>query len=196
MDKRNLSSFRFLLYAFLFLLVVMFVLPFFSVPSYSIVKNTTSHLGAQGAPHAWLMNTAFILLGLSCLIEAWLHLKTFWFQKVVLSIFGVSLAFTGIFQHAPIINGLVYSPIEDSMHSIFASIVGFSFILFEFSTVFIEQNPKRRLVALAVGLVVTMLSLLMLWLPDYSGIWQRAIFIISFTWLFSYLRRAGTPQSN
>lgn len=39
MEKRNLSDFRYLLYTFVLMLIVMFVLPFYSVDTYSIVKK-------------------------------------------------------------------------------------------------------------------------------------------------------------
>lgn len=38
-EKRNLSDFRYLLYTFVLMLIVMFVLPFYSVDTYSIVKK-------------------------------------------------------------------------------------------------------------------------------------------------------------
>ncbi len=167
----------------------MFLLPFFSVDTYSIIKNTTSHLGAQSAPNAWIMNAAFILVGFSCILEAWLHLGRFWFHKILLSIFGVSLIFVGIFHHAPIIEGVIFNALEDQLHSIFATIAGFSFTFLAISSAFIEKEVKHRLIDIAVGFAATILSLLMLCLPDYSGIWQRAIFIISFTWLIFMLEK-------
>lgn len=183
------SNFRFLLFTFLLLLIVMFVLPFYSVDSYSIVENTTSHLGSQSAPNAWVMNVTFILVGISCILEAWLHLGKFWFHKILLSIFGLGLVFTGVFHHAPIIEGVSFNTMEDSLHSIFASIVGFSFILYAISSAFIEEKLKHRVIDIIVGAATSFLSLLMVFLPDYSGIWQRAMFIVSFIWLIFVLER-------
>ena len=167
----------------------MFVLPFYSADTYSIIKNTTSHLGAQSTPNAWIMNVTFVLVGISCVSEAWLHLGRFWFQKVLLTIFGLSLALTGIFHHATIIEGVIFNSLEDRLHSVFASSVGFLFVIFAISSAFIEKAVRHRIINVAVGLVVTALSILMLYLPDYSGIWQRAIFIISFLWLSFMLER-------
>jgi hypothetical protein len=135
------------------------------------------------------MNGAFILVGISCILEAWLHLRKFWFHKILLSIFGLSLMFTGIFHHAPIIKGVIFNPLEDKLHSIFATVVGFSFTVFAISSAFIEKAAKHRIIDIAVGFTATILSILMFYLPDYSGIWQRAIFIISFTWLIFMLER-------
>ena len=67
--------------AVIMLILVMFILPFFSFPGYSIIKNTTSHLGAQGAQHAWIMNTVFIFLGGAVVLDAWLGLRGYRFIK-------------------------------------------------------------------------------------------------------------------
>jgi hypothetical membrane protein len=189
MGKRKLADFRYLIHALLLLLPIMFVLPFYSADTYSIIKNTTSHLGAQSTPNAWIMNAAFVLVGISCVLEAWLHLGRFWFHKILLSIFGLSLALTGIFHHAPIIEGVIFNSFEDELHSTFASIVGFSFVIFAISSAFIGRVAKHKIIDVAAGLAATVLSILMLYLPDYSGIWQRAIFIISFLWLIFMLER-------
>lgn len=53
--------------AFVALVVVAFGLPAVSAPEYSILRDTTSGLGAQGAPWAWVMNTVFAPLGLGVL---------------------------------------------------------------------------------------------------------------------------------
>jgi len=187
--KRKLSDFRYLLYAFLLLLMIMFALPFYSVDTYSIIENTTSHLGAQSSPNAWIMNISFILVGITCILEAWLHLRRFLFHKILLSIFGLSLMLTGIFHHAPIIDGFIFNSIEDKLHSIFATIVGFSFTIYAVSSAFIEKTVRYRIIDIAVGFTATILSVLMSCLPNYSGIWQRAIFVISFVWLIFMLER-------
>jgi len=194
MKKRKPADFRFILFAFLLMLPVMFLLSFFSVDTYSIIKNTTSHLGAQGAPNAWIMNAAFILVGLSSILEAWLHLGNYWLQKILLSIFGLGLIFVGIFHHAPIIEGVAFNVFEDKLHSIFASLVGLTFTVYAISSAFIEKARKYRIIDLAVGIIATMLSVLMFYLPDYSGIWQRTLFVISFTWLILMLERVKRSQ--
>ena len=51
--KRKVSDFRYLLYALILLILVMFILSFFSVDTYSIIKNTTSHLGAPDYSGIW-----------------------------------------------------------------------------------------------------------------------------------------------
>ncbi len=122
-------------------------------------------------------------------MEAWLHLGKFWFQKAILSVFGLSLVFAGIFQHAPIIEGVSFDSAEDKLHSVFATAVGFSFVIYAVSSAFIEKAARHRIMDISAGLAATFLSVLMFYFPDFSGIWQRAIFIITFAWLIFMLER-------
>lgn len=183
--KRKSADFRYLLSSFLLLLHVMLVLPFFSVDTYSII----SHLGAQSTPNAWIMNAAFVLVGLSSILEGWLHLRKMWFHRILLSIFGFGLIMVAVFRHAPIVEGIEFDAFEDKLHSIFASLVGFMFTVLAISTAFIEKALKHRITDIAVGLAATLLSVLMQLLPAFAGLWQRAIFIMSFTWLIFMLER-------
>ncbi len=186
--KETFPGVKLLLFAYILLVLAAFVLPFFSVEEYSIVKNTTSHLGAQNAPNAWMMNVVFILLGISSIIDSWVRLSGFWLHKVVIIVFGISLLLTGIFQHAPITQGVQYSEYKDNMHSIFASITGYSFVFFAVASGFIEKTKARRILAISVGCFASLCSFLFFNLPDFAGIWQRLIFLSSFAWLlyFSY----------
>ncbi|MFC1866113.1 DUF998 domain-containing protein [Chloroflexota bacterium] len=172
------------------MLLVIFILPFFSVDEYSILKNTTSHLGAQGAPYAWVMNVVFVLLGIAAIVDGWMRLSNFWLHKIVLTIFGVSLILTAFLQHAPIVSGVVFSELEDALHSKLSTITGFSFVFFAIASAFIEPTNVRRLIAVGVGIVASLLSLLIFNLADLAGIWQRMMLTIVFAWLmyFLYLR--------
>jgi hypothetical protein len=174
--------------AFCILVGVMLVLPFFSVDEYVIWRNTTSHLGSQNAPNAWIMNLAFMFIGAATAYEGWKTLGKYWFHKIVITVFAVGLFMTGVFQHAPIIEGISYDIFEDQLHSIFASAVGFSFTLFAFSTAFIEARRSRRIISIAVGLAATGLSLLIFIAPDLAGIWQRIMFVVAFAWLIRFFQ--------
>lgn len=180
-------QFRYLLATYIVLILVMFILPNYSSENYSLLKNTTSHLGAQNTQNAWVMNITFVLLGAACIIEAWINLQPYWFQKVFLTIFGAGLIMIAIYQHAPITEGIPYSVSEDNMHSFFATVVGFSFTSFAISAVFIEQSKIRRMLALLIGIISIVLSVLMFSMTNYMGLWQRLLFIISFAWLLFFM---------
>jgi hypothetical protein len=172
-------------YTLMFL--IMFILPFFSVNEYSILKNTTSHLGAQGAPYAWVMNLVFALLGIAAVVDGWVRLQKFWLHKVVLTIFGISLILVAFFQHAPIVSGVEFSALEDDLHSKFATTIGYSFVFFAISAAFIELTRIRSVIAAGMGIIAILLSMLIFNVSELAGVWQRLMFIIMFAWLMFFL---------
>ena len=196
--KRYLHEIRFILAVSIVMFLAIFILPFYSAEGYSILKHTTSHLGSQNSPNAWIMNTVFLLLGISCILESWFHLKGYWVHKTLLTIFGTGLILVALFQHAPIVESAPYNLLEDAIHSIFATIVGASFSLLAFSAAYIEKTNRRRVLALGVGLVAIVLSMLMFSVADLAGFWQRIMFIISFIWLIFFFEgmRDGGVYTN
>jgi hypothetical membrane protein len=183
-----LTHYRFLTAAYVYLLLTMSLLPLLRQDDYSLIRHTTSQLGAQQAPYAWIMNLGFILIGLASLIAAWQAFRRHPFQKVILSLFSLSLILTGFFSHAPIDPSLPYSLAIDQVHSILATVTGFAFTVFAFSMMFIEQTTVRRLLALAIACMATGLSMLMWLVGSFAGIWQRLIFILAFAWLIFSLQ--------
>jgi hypothetical membrane protein len=177
------GAIEFLVPPYLILLLVIFILPFYSVESYSILQNTTSHLGAQHAPYAWVMNTTFILLGLGSMLSGWPYLKGYGFHKLALLIFGFSLIGAAICQHAPIVEGMAFDTAEDRMHSIFSSLTGASFTVFAISAAFILRHKMAKFSAVSVGVLAILFSVLIFTVPEFQGLWQRALFIIAFGWL-------------
>jgi len=179
---------KYLIGAYLLMMIVMFMLPFFSVESYTILKNTTSHLGAQNEPNAWIMNVTFVCLGLASIVSGWNFYKGFWFYRIILIVFGISLIFAAYYQHGPIDTGIKYDINENKLHSLFSNITGFSFTLLAISTAFILKQKNERLLALGIGISATILSLLMFKISDLMGVWQRIIFITSFGWMIHVFR--------
>lgn len=88
--KRNKEILT-LVAAYVLLLLVMFVLPYFSAPEYSIIRNTLSQLGAQNTQNAWIMNFTFVTLGIGSIIAGWRYFEGFAFQRLFLVLFGLSL---------------------------------------------------------------------------------------------------------
>lgn len=173
--------------AYILMLLVIFILPVFSVDEYSILKNTTSHLAAQDAPNAWVMNSVFILLGLASIIDGWKRLSGFWLHKATIIVFGISLTLSAFFQHAPIVPDAEFSLLEDDLHSKLATIVGFSFVFFTISAAFIESTKERKTIAVGTAIIAMLLSFLIFNLDEFAGVWQRLMFIIMFAWLMYFL---------
>jgi hypothetical membrane protein len=169
--------------SYILLIVTMFVLPFFSAEGYSIVKHTTSQLGAQKTPNSWVMNIMFALMGITSIWAGWENYEGFWFQRILLLIFGISLVFVAFYGHAPITEGVAYSVKSDQLHSLFASTTGFSFTVLAISTAFIKDSKPEMTLPILIGVLATILSLLMFKLENFMGIWQRLMFISTFGWM-------------
>jgi len=169
--------------SYLIMILIMFVLPFYTADGYSVVRHTTSQLGAQQTPNSWIMNLTFVMMGIASIYAGWSHYGKYWFHKVVLSIFGVSLLLTAVFSHSPINYDVNFSVREDELHSLFASSTGFSFCILAISTGLIKKKNSAKILPVLIGIAATLLSIMMLEVEMYKGIWQRLIFIISFGWM-------------
>lgn len=167
------------------LIAVVFILPFFSSDNYSILRNTTSHLGGQNMPNAWVMNLTFVLLGITVVWAGWKFLGNFWLHKILLLGFGLSLILVAVYSHAPIDPRLSSNEYEDFLHSVFAKTTGWTFTILAGAMIFIVKSKFHKILAGAIAIFVTLLSLMMFWEPTthLMGIWQRMIFLSSFAWL-------------
>ncbi|TAL63491.1 MAG: DUF998 domain-containing protein [Bacteroidetes bacterium] len=178
--------------AYILTLLVIFILPFYTAPEYSIIKNTTSQLGAQNTPNAWIMNLTFVSMGISSIIAGWRYYKGFAFYRLWLILFGISLTLTAFFNHAPVNPEIQYYITEDGWHSYFAFTTGLSFTILAIATAFIVVFKKDKLLAISAGILATVLSILMFEVDQIMGIWQRLIFIISFGWMIRNFRKTET----
>lgn len=172
-------------FSYMLFVLVAFILPFFSFKGYSIINHTTSHLGAQGSPYAFIMNGMFVLLGL-------LSFYTFFQTKVVFyqvigGLFGISLALTGVFLHGPLVEGIVVNTLYDTLHSVFASTTGFSFTFLVFGHAFMHKG-SRRVEGILLGSISTLIPLFMVFHASFQGLYQRMMFLIAFYWIFFVLK--------
>ena len=154
MRKKNIDGSLYIGICILFLLV-SFILPFYSFEGYQIIKHTTSHLGAQGSPHAWMMNLVFMGLGLLSLYKV--NQTKIIYIQLFGSVFSISLIFTGIFRHAPLMDLSDVNQLHDTLHSIFATTTGFSFVILLFGYGFMSQHQTRYL-AWSLAMISTLIS--------------------------------------
>ncbi len=169
--------------AYILVLLTMFILPFFSVAEYSIIRNTLSELGAQAAPNAWIMNLMFVSLAIGSVIAGWGYFNCHMFQRIILLLFGISLILLAVFNHAPVNPETQFDIMEDGWHSYFACTAVFSFTILSITTGFILEKPQERFVAMATGISAIFFSVMMSEADQLAGVWQRLIFIISFGWM-------------
>ena len=179
-SKRIISILVYILF-----LTVTFGLPFFSFKGYSIISNTTSHLAAQGSPFAWLMDIVFICLGtMAILINYTTRVR---YHQVIGSIFGISLIMTAFFPHAPLVEHVPINLLYDEIHSVFASITGFSFTLLSVGHAVMSRG-KQQIGGFVMATIAILISLGMMIFPSFMGILQRIMFISAFGWLFFYMK--------
>ena len=164
-------------------LLAMVILPVITSHGYSIIRNTLSELGAQSAPEGWIMNLIFVCLAFGSVIAGWNYFEGFLLHRIVLVLFGISLTLMAFFNHAPLNPGIRYNLTEASLHEYFSGTMGLSFVILSISTSLILERQSKRLLAIAVGISIILLSVMMSEAEMYAGIWQRLMFIISFGWM-------------
>lgn len=172
-------------FAYLLLIITLFLLPIFSFEGYSITKNTLSELGAQKAPGNWLANSTIILLSLAVVLLSTKQLKLYWKQLVVLYFFAISFFLMGIYQLAGFdAHTHIFNYTDDALHSLFTMIAGFAFCLFCVYFIFIVRKKRHRWQTLAAFSLALAAPILMLLVPEYRGLFQRFLYLGVFGWLF------------
>ncbi len=169
-------------YVFLVFFVVIFLLPFVSFAEYSIISNTTSHLGAQKAPFNWVMNLVFVALGGLVIFDSNLVFRNFYFQRVCLIVFGIGLIGSGLFPHRSLV-GETNNITLDYWHSLFATLTGIGFAFFAFSVIFIVSQKWLKWSAIAVFIVSILVPILMVHFEGFQGLLQRFMMITALLWL-------------
>jgi hypothetical protein len=158
--------------------------------SYSWVELGTSEAAAQGIAGAWVTRAGFVLFGLAvlgvCVIRhrAWGTLAT-----GLHGCFGVGMVMVAVYSHAPWEAGAPYVELEDQLHSVFASVVGFSFIA-GVATTLVVRRPRTPAIVLgdvAVLIISGIVPLLMA--APVWGVLQRLMFFTAAAWYASEVHR-------
>lgn len=155
-------------------------------PSYSWVELGTSEAAAQGIAGAWIARLGFVVLGLAvlgiCVLRhrAWRKLAT-----GLHACFGVGMVLVAVYSHAPWEAGVPYVALEDRLHSVFASVVGFSFIAGVTATLAVRRprTPARTagdITAILVAVTIPLLMATTIW-----GLLQRLMFLTAACWYAS-----------
>ena len=122
------------------------------------------------------------------------------YSDILIVIYALSILMTGFFSTGPFIEPSRFSLIEDSWHSIFASIAGVSFsiaILWHLLAYSAQEHKAFHL--FFYFLVIGFSALVGLskndLIPVKMGLIQRGLYIVSFIWLwfrYIYLTRSRT----
>jgi len=154
-------------------------------PSYSWLAHTTSESAAQGVPGAWLARAGFLLLGCCVIVIAVVRRARWGRWGVGLhAAFGALMIATGIFSARPWEPGLPFSPVEDLLHSVAATSLGFAFAV---GVVLVAWRHWRdtgawRLLDVTAVTASVVLPLAMLGFEPLTGALQRVMFLLAYLW--------------
>lgn len=158
---------------------------------YSWIRHTTSESAAQGVQGAWLARLGFLLFGLMVI---WLaqSLREEWPTAVrwMQAAFGVFMVCAAVFSKRAWRPEAVYDPVEDALHSFAATAMGFAFTIGVVASLLRRDRDRfGRVIDLSAAVAAVAIPLAMLALPEWDGLMQRGMFIISYLWFgFEALR--------
>lgn len=158
--------------------------------TYSWVRLGTSEAAAQGVTGAWVARAGFVLFGLAVLGICVLRHRTWQPLATALhACFGVGMVMVAVYSHAPWVAGVPYVELEDQLHSVFASVVGFSFIA-GVATVLVTRRPRSRSTVIGDGAAIVIASTVPLLMDSsYWGVLQRLLFLTAAVWYAAEVRR-------
>ena len=159
--------------------------PNYMPADYSWVSQTTSESAAQTIPYAWIARLGFLTFGYAVMWLAMFRRRewarsVFWLHLA----FGLLMTATAAFSHHPWEPSVQFDPIEDFLHSVTATLMGFAFafgVLFRMMQRLWQQKPPQPIDIVAVT-AATLIPPLMFWLPQYAGILQRMMFLSAYIW--------------
>jgi len=171
-------------------------------PGYSWVSQTTSESAAQSVQGAWLARTGFVLFGLSVILLATICTRPWGPLATALhASFGAMLIAAAVFSHRPWMAGEDVDRVEDVLHSVAATAMGFAFASGVVVTAFMRSRadawPRAFDVVAVVASVAIPLSLAA-W-PDIGGVLQRLMFVVAYAWYSAEAVRTirnRTPHSS
>ena len=152
---------------------------------YSFLKYGISALGAQGYDRKIIMQLGFISFGVILAIGIIMN-RISWQTSPIL-IFAVSIALTGIFCTQPFSSTaeISNSETESSLHTFFSKLAAVSFWIGILIQMLFSKELNVKLIHLLFLFLLAIFALPLVFgiLKDYQGIFQRILFLLSFTWL-------------
>lgn len=164
-------------------LLLLALAPLALPPSYSWLEHGISEAAAQGLSGAWVARAGFVLLGLAvlgiCVVRhgVWRTLAT-----GLHACFGIGMVMVAVYTHAPWEAGVPYVELEDRLHSPFASLVGFSFIVGVAVTLAVRRPRTRARTAGDIAALVVSGTIPLVMATPTWGLLQRLMFLTAATW--------------
>jgi hypothetical membrane protein len=164
--------------------------PLYTAPGYSVAANVISELAAQNTAGNVFMAAGFVLLGLAIVADGLAHRRP---PLLPFIAFGLCFGAAGVLGHRPITPGVDFVPWVDSAHSLLATLSGISLTVGFAWQSRVAPGPRQRLVAAALAVLCVALPLLMLAVPAWQGLIQRAMYSAVFAWLWVYYPLRAVP---
>lgn len=194
-DSLKVSSFGLALSA-----ALLAAAPLFLPDSYSVITHTTSESAAQGVPWAWVARSGLMLFGVSALLMATEPAVTrSALAKWSFGFFGLCLALSAVASTRPWIEGAPFDPLEDAVHSVAATAMGFAFAAGVLATAFDRSGrPGRGMAAIhSLTLVASVaIPLAMFSYPAIAGVLQRIMFVVAYAWFAVRLARRNLAPAS
>lgn len=160
--------------------------PFLSHPDYRLLAHTISGLAGQNMPGAWIMQAGLAAFGISTAVGAAPALGQRPVMTVAVVIFGLALTGAAMWQGAPIDLSLGYDARDDLWHSALFGLAGAAFALACAADI-LGRLPAFRPLSWVGVMASAIIPFAMLVAPDQAGLLQRAMFAISFLWIWRRL---------
>ena len=160
--------------------------------SYSWVEHGISESAAQGIEGAWLARLGFISYGLAVVWLVGLRHSTWGPPATVLfAVFGASMFAVAAFSARSWDERAVFVETEDALHSVFAGIMGFAFVVGVLTLIVARRDRSFRgaipdWVAFLVAAIVPLTAATSVW-----GVLQRLMFVTAVAW---YAREAWRAE--
>lgn len=170
--------------------------PILMPSGYSWLSMTTSESAAQGIAGAWLARLGFVVFGLSVVLLTMLRHRLWGPATVLHGAFGLFLLGAAAFATRSWVPGMAYDRVEDVLHSVAATAMGFAFAVGVGATALRARSRGCRRFWLwdAAAVVASgAIPLAMSTLPDLDGALQRVMFVVAYAWYAAEAVRAGFP---
>ena len=162
----------------------MVLAPLMLDASYSPVANSISESAAQLTDGAWLARFALAFAGMGVLATVQVKARR-WPAATIIAygLFGAFWILTAVFSMRSWIAGAPFEPVEDALHSFFASAMGVVVVgaLARASTSW-KGRSRIAVLALLLTSASTLLPLAGLLCPDAAGLFQRAMFLVAYVY--------------
>lgn len=148
---------------------------------YSIVEHTTSEAAAQATEGAWLARTGLLLFGLGVFCLG--IVKRGWPEpgRLLHGSFGLFLVAAAVYSHRPFLDGVTYDAVEDLLHSIAATAMGFAFAA-GVLVVGWRRIPRWGPIDVVALVAAVAIPIAMSVTDGYDGLLQRGMFAIAYLW--------------